>query len=403
MLPEECNWIDVTMKGGVCDQTCQYALSISEKVKRGTLFDTAYNSAFNKLYHYPHDAEMIFDLAMALINRATQKNVHQMKKSEYIAYTFEIAGYNYEDEVEVYHQIASYIYPTKEAQAQWLEQMNIKLCEECIMPCDEQWCPECYAFSISLLSESDEYKIEFGEPKATEKIEATLVYLIENQPVSQLKYFNNNGQGIKPEKAHEIDARYDLRYPGKDTLTLKPKLLTKINLKIALEIPPGAMIQITSQSLLASKEINVRGGIIDAGYTGDITIMLQNETDKPFQIEHAEKIAQAIYLPLINISDLQLVSQREQLGKSERGTNGFGSTGQFTVPVNIALNEQSESHQILRLPQPITISPFGKHLEIYICPKPTTTQQIFESNKQVCLEHNISIPNIYISEETKKV
>ncbi|KAG9302759.1 hypothetical protein G9A89_009536 [Geosiphon pyriformis] len=92
--------------------------------------------------------------------------------------------------------------------------------------------------------------------------------------------------------------------------------------------------------------------------------MLQNETDKPFKIEHAEKIAQAIYLPLINISDLQL---------------------------------------ILRLPQLITISPFGKHPEIYTCPKSTTTQQIFESNKQVCLEHNISIPNIYISEETKKV
>ncbi|KAG9291913.1 hypothetical protein G9A89_004851 [Geosiphon pyriformis] len=93
--------------------------------------------------------------------------------------------------------------------------------------------------------------------------------------------------------------------------------------------------------------------------------MLQNKTNKLFQIEHAKKIAQAIYLPLINISGLQLVSQREQLGKSERETKGFGSTGRYTVP-------------------------------------PTTTQQIFESNEQVCLEHNISIPNIYIPEGTKK-
>ncbi|KAG9301329.1 hypothetical protein G9A89_018001, partial [Geosiphon pyriformis] len=149
--------------------------------------------------------------------------------------------------------------------------------------------------------------------------------------------------------------------------------------------------------------INVRGGIIDAGYTGDITVMLQNETDKPFKIKHAEKIAQAIYLTLINISGLQLVNQKEQLGKSDRGTQGFGSTGRFTVPVNIALNTQNESHQIFRLPQPITISPFGEHLEIYTCTKPTTTQQIFESNEQVCLEHNILIPNIYIPEGTKKV
>ncbi|KAG9289785.1 hypothetical protein G9A89_015365 [Geosiphon pyriformis] len=94
--------------------------------------------------------------------------------------------------------------------------------------------------------------------------------------------------------------------------------------------------------------------------------MLQNETNKSFQIEHAKKIAQAISLLLINILGLQLVSQREQLGKSERETKSF------------------------------------EHLEIYTCSKPMTTQQIFESNEQICLEYNILIPNIYIPEETKK-
>ncbi|KAG9294781.1 hypothetical protein G9A89_000360, partial [Geosiphon pyriformis] len=302
MLPEKYNWIDVAMRGGVCDQTCQYALSISEKVKRGTLFNAAYNSALNKLYHYPHDAKMIFDLAMALINGATKEDVRQMKEAEYIEYTMELAGFNYEDKVKVYHQIASHTYPTQEAQIQRLEQINIRLCEEYIMPCDKQWCSECYALSIPLPSENDENEIEFGEPKETEEIKTTLIYLIENQPALQLRYFNNNGQGMKPKKAHEIDAEYDLRYPDKDTFVLKPKSFTKINLKIALKILPGAMVQIASWSSLASKEINVRGGIIDAGYTEDITVMLQNKTDKPFKIEHAEKIAQAIYLPLINIS-----------------------------------------------------------------------------------------------------
>ncbi|KAG9300326.1 hypothetical protein G9A89_011399 [Geosiphon pyriformis] len=337
--------------------------------------DKTEQHVLNKLYHYPHDAKMIFDLAMALINRATKEDVHQMKEAEYIDYIIELAGFDYED----------------------------KLCEECIMFCDEKWCSECYALSIPLPSENDENEIEFGEPEATEEIGATPIYLIKNQSALQFKYFNNNRQEIKPKKAHEIDAGYDLRYPDKDTLVLKPKSLTKINLKIALEILPGAMVQIASRSFLASKEINVKEGIINAGYTGDIKVILQNKTDKLFNIEHAEKIAQAIYLPLINISDLQLVSQREQLGKSERRTNSFGSTGRFTVSVNIALNEQSEFHQILRLPQPITISPFGKHLEIYTCLKPTTTQQIFESNKQICLEHNILIPNIYIPGETKKI
>ncbi|KAG9285595.1 hypothetical protein G9A89_000631 [Geosiphon pyriformis] len=205
-----------------------------------------------------------------------------MKEAEYIEYIMELAGFDYEDEVKVYHQIASYTYPTQEAQIQQLEQMNIRLCEECIMPCDEH---------IPLPSKNDEYKIEFGELEVTEEIETTLTYLIENQPALQLKYFNNNGQGIKPEKAHEINAGYDLRYPGKDTLTLKPKFFTKFNLKIVLKIPPGAMVQIASQSSLASKGINVRGGIIDAGYTRNITVMLQNETNKPFKIGYADKIA----------------------------------------------------------------------------------------------------------------
>ncbi|KAG9292453.1 hypothetical protein G9A89_015323 [Geosiphon pyriformis] len=270
------------------------------------------------------------------------------------------------------------------------------------MPCDNKWCPECYALSIPLLSENNQEEIEFGKLETKEEIVTTPNYLTENQFAIQLKYFDNNGKRIKPEKGHEIDTGYDLRYPNKDTLVLQPKFLTKINLKIALKIPSRAMVQIAFRSSLASKEINIKGKVINAGYTGDITIMLQNETDKPFKIEHAEKIAQAIYLLLINISSLQSVKNREQLGKRERETQGFGSTEQFTVPVNIALNTQNESYQILQLSQPITILPFGKHHEIYTCSKPTTTQQIFESNEQICLKHEISISNVYIPKEMKK-
>ncbi|KAG9297166.1 hypothetical protein G9A89_019447 [Geosiphon pyriformis] len=357
ILPEECNWINIAIREGVCNQICQYALSISEKVRRGTPFDAVYNSALNKLYHYPHDVEMIFDLTMALINRAIQENVRQMKKAEYIKYTMELTEFDYEDE-----------------------------------------CPEYYALSIPLPEENDENEIEFG----VEELPTTPIYLLEKQSPLQLKYFDNHGQRIRPKKAHEIDAGYDLRYSRKDTLVFQPKSLTKINLKIALEIPLRAMVQIASRLLLASKGINIREGVIDVGYTGNITIMLQNKTDKPFKIEHAEKIAQAIYLLLINISGLQSIENREQLGKSKRGTQDFGSTGRFTVSVNIALNTQNESHQILQLLQPITISPFGEHHEIYTCSKPTTTQQIFESNEQICLKHEISIPNVYIPKGMKK-
>ncbi|KAG9293528.1 hypothetical protein G9A89_005531 [Geosiphon pyriformis] len=194
------------------------------------------------------------------------------------------------------------------------------------MLCDNKWCPECYAFSILLPEENDENEIKFRVSELVEKLPTTPIYLLKKQSPLQLKYFDNHGQEIRPEKAHEIDAGYNLKYPEKDTLILQLKSLTKINLKIALEIPPGAMVQIAFRSLLASKGINIREEVIDVGYTGNIIIMLQNETDKPFKIEHAEKIAQAIYLPLINILGLQSVNNRKQLGKSERGTQDFGST-----------------------------------------------------------------------------
>ncbi|KAG9287268.1 hypothetical protein G9A89_008898 [Geosiphon pyriformis] len=115
---EEYKTLHLLLLGGVCDQTCQYALLISKKIKRGTSFDAAYNSAFNKLYHYFYNAKIIFDLAMALINRATQKDIQQMKEAEYIEYTMELAGFNYKDEIETYHQIASHTYPTQKAQIQ---------------------------------------------------------------------------------------------------------------------------------------------------------------------------------------------------------------------------------------------------------------------------------------------
>ncbi|KAG9284154.1 hypothetical protein G9A89_022928 [Geosiphon pyriformis] len=291
---------------------------------RGTLFNAAYNSAFNKLYYYSHDAEIIFDLAMTLINRATQKDVCQIKKAKYIEYTMELAGFDYENEVEIYHQIA-----------------------KCVMLCDNQWCLECYALSIPLPDENDENEIEFGVSELVEELPTTLIYLLENQSPLQLKYFDNHGQKIRPEKAHEIDAEYDLKYSEKDTLVLQPKFLTKINLRITFKISPGAMIQIASRSLLASKEINVRGEVIDTGYTRNITIMLQNKTDKPFIIEHAEKIAQAIYLLLINISEIRIIHSNIFQDENFQIVSNFIEIVRHTLLPNLNIIPITENYHFL--------------------------------------------------------
>ncbi|KAG9299102.1 hypothetical protein G9A89_020415 [Geosiphon pyriformis] len=109
---------------------------------------------------------------------------------------------------------------------------------------------------------------------------------------SNLKiYISRNNEDIMPECAHDTDARFDLRYLGKEVIKLEPNSCTCIDLKIALEIPATIIVQLVSKSSLVKKRINIRGGIIDVRYIGNIITMLQNNLGKAYIIEPNEKIA----------------------------------------------------------------------------------------------------------------
>ncbi|KAG9299638.1 hypothetical protein G9A89_020809 [Geosiphon pyriformis] len=118
----------------------------------------------------------------------------------------------------------------------------------------------------------------------------------------KLKWYSNYNKGIMPEHAHDTDAEFDLRYPGKEAIKLEPHLHTCIDLKIALKIPVTTMVQLTFRSSLAKKRINIRGEIIDTEYIGNIIVMLQNDSEKAYTIDPNKKIAQAIFLPLVKIA-----------------------------------------------------------------------------------------------------
>ncbi|KAG9300998.1 hypothetical protein G9A89_018950 [Geosiphon pyriformis] len=135
----------------------------------------------------------------------------------------------------------------------------------------------------------------------------------------ELKWYSDNREGIMPEWVHDTDAGFDLRYPKKDAIKLEPHSRTCIDLKIALEIPATTMVQLASRSSLVKREINIRGGIIDAEYIRNIITMLQNDSEKAYVIEPNEKIAQAIFLSLVRITQLVSVGKREELGITARG------------------------------------------------------------------------------------
>ncbi|KAG9293593.1 hypothetical protein G9A89_005596 [Geosiphon pyriformis] len=229
-----------------------------------------------------------------------------------------------------------------EEQEQCLADLNIKLCDHCLIPCHFQYCDECnlifnsssrILYPITELPEPKEKKelltkdMLFQEPNQTTKIEQYLMYSDLSKKL-ELKWYSNNDEGICPEKAHETNTGFDLRYLGQSSIIIALHSLIKIDLKITLEISVSTMIQVAFKSSLAKKKINKKEGIINAKYMENIIVMLQNNSDKSYKIKSYKKIAQVIFLSLIKISQLAPVTTQEELGFTAQGIKGFGSIDQ---------------------------------------------------------------------------
>ncbi|KAG9307613.1 hypothetical protein G9A89_023178 [Geosiphon pyriformis] len=150
-----------------------------------------------------------------------------------------------------------------------------------------------------------------------------------------------------PEHAHNTDAGFDLRYPEKDAIKLESHSCTYIDLKIALEIPATTIVQLVSRSSLAKRGINIREGIIDTEYVGNIIAILQNNSKKTYVIEPNEKIVQTIFLSLVKIAQLVSIGNREELGITARGIQRFGSMSRVDIPVNMVEEEIIDKGEII--------------------------------------------------------
>ncbi|KAG9303359.1 hypothetical protein G9A89_013685 [Geosiphon pyriformis] len=149
------------------------------------------------------------------------------------------------------------------------------------------------------------------------------------------------------ERVHNMDTGFYLRYLRKDAIKLKPHSHICINLKIALKISATTLVQLASRNSLAKKEINIRERIIDAKYVRNIIVMLQNNSEKTYVIEPNEKIAQAIFLPLVKITQLVLVGNREKLGITAKEIQSFGFTDKIDVSINIAEEKVVDKREII--------------------------------------------------------
>ncbi|KAG9290029.1 hypothetical protein G9A89_010335 [Geosiphon pyriformis] len=211
----------------------------------------------------------------------------------------------------------------------------------------------------------------------------------------ELKWFSNNNEGIMSECAHDTNAGFNLKYPGKNLIKLEPHSCTCIDLKIALKIPATTIVQLASRSSLVKKKINIKGGIIDAEYMRNIIAMLQNDSKKIYTIDSNEKIAQAIFLFLVKIAKLVSVENREELGITTKKIQGFGSTGRIDVPVNMAEEKIINKEEIISTCQPISIPPYDQYM-VVIERKVKDQIQIFETEATLCESEEIGLTNLYI-------
>ncbi|KAG9294645.1 hypothetical protein G9A89_008124 [Geosiphon pyriformis] len=323
--------------------------------------------------------------------------------------------------LEQFHEHYQELAPTRKEQEQQLEQLKARLCQHCLIPCDFQYCDECDLIynpppcmiymipeeeePISRCASESESIFNPNSNSDNNNNENTdsnsdlnykqYIALPDFSKKQELKWYSDNRKGIMPERAHDIDTEFDLKYPGKDAIKLEPHSCICIDLKIALEILATTMVQLASRSSLAKRGINIKGGIIDTGYVENIIAMLQNDSEKAYIIEPNKKIAQAIFLPLVRVAQLVSVEKKEELGITVRGIQGFGSIDRIEVPVNMAEKKIVGQREIISTSQAISIPPYSQYM-LAIGRKKKEQGQIFEAEANLCESGEIGLINLHI-------
>jgi dUTP pyrophosphatase len=119
-------------------------------------------------------------------------------------------------------------------------------------------------------------------------------------------------------------AGVDIR--SNESLILQPSWRAAIGTGMHIKLNDSTFALIKDRSSMANKGITVSAGVIDSDYTGEVKVMLKNNTDFTFKIAKGDRIAQLIVLPYIE-PVFHHVGSLDELGTTERGSGGFGSTG----------------------------------------------------------------------------
>ena len=139
-----------------------------------------------------------------------------------------------------------------------------------------------------------------------------------------LKIKRIHEDAVMPAYAHESDAGMDIR--SVDEIVIEPGKRALVHTGLILLLPPNYEAQVRPRSGLALKNgVTVLNtpGTIDAGYRGEVGVILANFGEEPFKVGKGDRIAQIVIAPVTQAT----IEETSVLDETDRGSGGFGSTG----------------------------------------------------------------------------
>lgn len=140
-----------------------------------------------------------------------------------------------------------------------------------------------------------------------------------------MRYVMTKPGAKEPMYGTEEAAGIDVYYNGDEAVTIGPGALAELETDLAVEIPSGCFGMLVVRSGYGWRGLSMLNsvGIIDCDYRGEIGIKLVNHGYDVITIEPGVRVAQMVIVPYLRVG-LERVAE---LGDTERGCGGFGSTG----------------------------------------------------------------------------
>lgn len=143
----------------------------------------------------------------------------------------------------------------------------------------------------------------------------------------ELKYKVIHSDAVEPKYNYVTDSGFDLH--SVEEIIVEPLGRALIPTGLCFDIPKGQEIQVRSKSGLAINQglfVLNSPGTVDAGYTGEVKVIIFNTNNTPVTIKKGMKVAQGVVCPITSSEWLELVKISE-INEKDRNSNGFGSTG----------------------------------------------------------------------------